>query len=101
MASVPCSFFFCVQGPLQQDRIFSDQPSLLDLHDVDERTLLNDFIFPGCEFVWDHFILVRTAQLFDERSMVGINGIASDACFTSQGRHVETISVLLQSWIRR
>ena len=49
MTFVPLGLGFGFQDALEQAGIFRDQTAFLDLQDLDQRSLLGEFVFPGCQ----------------------------------------------------
>ncbi|WP_158269015.1 hypothetical protein [Ensifer sp. NM-2] len=51
MTLLPLNLRFGFEDALQQDGIFRHHTPLLDLQDLDQRTLLGEFVFPGRELL--------------------------------------------------
>jgi hypothetical protein len=70
MTLLVLDFRFGFEDALQQNGILCDQASFLDLQYLDQRSLLGEFVFPGCQLLGEDLAIAGAVQLFDGRPMV-------------------------------
>lgn len=93
---VPLSLGFGLEDALEQNGIFRDESSFLDLENLDQHSLLGELVFPGCQLLGNDLAIAGAPQLFDDRPMVGVDGIAADPRLTCECRDGQPVGSLLQ-----
>ena len=61
---VPLSLGFGLEDALEQNGIFRDESSFLDLENLDQHSLLGELVFPGCQLLGNDLAIAGAPQLF-------------------------------------